>query len=217
MAPGEWLWLGVMNFFQSLHRLCYALWFAKTLNTSQSVWRLGLTYVRSLKRVNQIQFPASQLLNSQLFRWLPSLKPRACPWKGTIPTGEACLSTIFFRGDLLNLKGEKEDRLALLDNMEDHLLLPDEVIVGAKGGKGGHLEAAHWRVNCGWWTDGSQGNLFKFGFHSLYRLDLHIYRKELLVSPIWKCCKPPILPASCHEIAAWISWNSAMGIGQRFT
>ena len=38
---------------------------------------------------------------------------------------------------------EKEDRLALLNNMEDHLLLPDEVIVGAKGGKGGNLEAAH--------------------------------------------------------------------------
>jgi len=27
--------------------------------------------------------------------------------------------------------------------MEDHLLLPDEVIVGAKGGMGGNLEAAH--------------------------------------------------------------------------
>ncbi len=45
---------------------------------------------------------------------------------------------------LLNFSGVKEDRLALLDNMEDHLLLPDEVIVGAKGGKGGiwkqHIE-----------------------------------------------------------------------------
>ena len=131
-----------------------------TMNTSQTIWRCGMIYIyvfvawRGWTKIS-FQLPSSLIRRQVAFRWLPSLKLRACPWKGTMLTGEACLSTIvFFPGGSDKLLGSKRRQVGVVGQHGGSLAIARWSDCWCQGGKGGEsgsstLKGELWLMD--WW------------------------------------------------------------------